>query len=113
MIGPNTLIIDLEARSVKLRASGPLGNERLQVVHNRGDISHREKKLIKKYFHEILGILKERAAFKLLFDSTNSIIHGDSEDVLKKFPANSFDMHAIDPNYGIDYMGKEWERCCR
>ncbi len=109
MIGPRTLIRTLEARGVKLRASGPKF-DRLMILNNRGDISRREKKLIEKYMSEILSILQEREKYKFLADNTDSIIHGDSEDVLKKFPANSFDMHAIDPNYGIDYMGKEWDR---
>ena len=77
MIGPKTLMKTLEARSVKFRASGPQF-DRLQVLYNKGDISRREKKLIEKYTPEILGILKERAAYKFLADSINSIIHGDS-----------------------------------
>ena len=106
MIGYRTLTRTLEARGVKLRASGPK-LDCLQVVCNRGDISHREKKLIEKYTPEILNILKERAAYRYLFDNTDSIIHGDSAEVLKKFPGNCFDQLVIDPNYGIGFMGKE------
>jgi DNA modification methylase len=109
MIGFKTLMRTLEARNVEFRAYGPC-LDRLQVLCNRGDISQREAKLIEKYKPEILQILRERAAYKYLFDSIDSIIHGDSEDVLKKFPANSFDMLAIDPNYGIGFMGKGWDK---
>lgn len=109
MIGFKTLMRTLEARNVEFRAYGPC-LDRLQVLCNRGDISQHEAKLIEKYKPEILQILRERAAYKYLFDSIDSIIHGDSEDVLKKFPANSFDMLAIDPNYGIGFMGKGWDK---
>ena len=109
MIGPITLIRTLEARGVMLRASGP-NLDQLQVSFNKGDIPRREKKLIEKYTPEILSILKKREANKFLADSINSIIHGDSTKVLNKFPANSFDMLAIDPNYGIGFMGKEWDK---
>jgi DNA modification methylase len=109
MIGYRTLTRTLEARGVKLRASGPK-LDCLQVVCNRGDISHREKKLIEKYTPEILNILKERAAYRYLFDNTDSIIHGDSAEVLKKLPENSFDQLVIDPNYGIGFMGKDWDK---
>jgi DNA modification methylase len=109
MIGPKTLIKTLEARSVKFRALGPK-LDRLQVLYNKGDISRREKKLIEKRTPEILSILQEREKYKFLTENTDSIIHGDSNLVLKKFPANSFDQETIDPNYGIGFMGKDWDR---
>jgi hypothetical protein len=76
MTGPRTLIRTLEARGVKLRVSGPKF-DRLLILHNRGDISRREKKLIEKYRSEILSILQEREKYKFLADNTDSIIHGE------------------------------------
>jgi len=108
MIGPKTLMRTLEARNVEFRAYGPCLDS-LQVLCNRGDISKREARLIEKYRPEILDILRVREAYNFLAENTDSIIHGDSAKVLKKFPGNCFDQLVIDPNYGIGFMGKEWD----
>ena len=36
----------------------------------------------------------------------NALINGDSLDILKKFPDNSFDSMITDPPAGIAFMGK-------
>jgi site-specific DNA-methyltransferase (adenine-specific) len=53
----------------------------------------------------------------------NEVIIGDCADVLKQFPDEYFDAVITDPPYGINFMGKEWDRalpsldalkeCCR
>ena len=53
---------------------------------------------------------EKKAAYKFLADSINSVICGDSKDVLKKFPENSFDMLGIDPPYSWKFMGKNWDK---
>jgi len=40
----------------------------------------------------------------------NALINGDSLDVLKKFPDNSFDSMVTDPPAGISFMGKKWDK---
>ena len=40
---------------------------------------------------------------------SNKIICGDCVDVLKTFPAESFDSCVCDPPYGLEFMGKEWD----
>jgi site-specific DNA-methyltransferase (adenine-specific) len=40
----------------------------------------------------------------------NKIIHGDCLLVLKDIPQNSIDCIITDPPYGIEFMGKDWDR---
>ena len=40
----------------------------------------------------------------------NALINGDSLDILKKFPDNSFDSMVTDPPAGIAFMGKKWDK---
>ena len=84
MVGPKTLLRTLETRNVEFRVSS-FCPDRLEVIYDRGEISKREAKLIEKYHPEILQILKTRDAAKFLADSINTILHGDSFEVLKSF----------------------------
>jgi len=38
------------------------------------------------------------------------LYEGDCLDILKKFPANHFDTLITDPPYGLEFMGKDWDR---
>ena len=38
------------------------------------------------------------------------IIQGDSAQVLKQFKDNTIDAVITDPPYGIEFLGKEWDR---
>ena len=40
----------------------------------------------------------------------NEIIHGDSGEILKQYPDNSFDCIVTDPPYGLKFMGKKWDQ---
>lgn len=40
---------------------------------------------------------------------TNKIYTGNSEEILKGFPANSIDSVVTDPPYGISFQGHEWD----
>ena len=40
----------------------------------------------------------------------NALINGDSLDILKKLPNNSFDSMVTDPPAGIAFMGKKWDK---
>ena len=40
----------------------------------------------------------------------DALINGDSLDILKKFPDNSFDSMITDPPAGIAFMGKKWDK---
>ena len=40
----------------------------------------------------------------------NALINGDSLNILKKFPDNSFDSMVTDPPAGISFMGKKWDK---
>ena len=40
---------------------------------------------------------------------TNKIYKGDSLEVLKTFPENTFDSIVTDPPYGLSFMGKKWD----
>ena len=40
----------------------------------------------------------------------NTLFNGDSLDILKKFPDNSFDSMCCDPPAGISFMGKKWDK---
>ena len=37
------------------------------------------------------------------------LLLGDSKDVLKDYPENSFDAVVTDPPYGLSFMGKKWD----
>ena len=41
---------------------------------------------------------------------SQQIINGDSAEVLKQFKDNSIDAVITDPPYGIEFLGKEWDR---
>jgi site-specific DNA-methyltransferase (adenine-specific) len=38
------------------------------------------------------------------------LLHGDSKDVLKTIKDGSIDLLATDPPYGIEFMGKSWDK---
>ena len=40
----------------------------------------------------------------------NALINGDSLEILKKLPDNSFDSMVTDPPAGIAFMGKKWDK---
>jgi len=40
----------------------------------------------------------------------NALINGDSLEILKKLPNNSFDSMVTDPPAGIAFMGKKWDK---
>lgn len=40
----------------------------------------------------------------------NTIIKGNSLDVLKQYPNNSIDLMVTDPPYGYSFMGKDWDK---
>ena len=41
---------------------------------------------------------------------TNTIIQGDCVKVMSTFPDNSIDTIITDPPYGLEFMGKEWDK---
>ena len=41
---------------------------------------------------------------------TYQVINGNNIEVLKTFPDNHFDSVVTDPPYGIDFLGKEWDK---
>lgn len=41
---------------------------------------------------------------------TNSVIYGDCKTVLQIYSDNTFDSIVTDPPYGLNFMGKEWDR---
>jgi len=41
---------------------------------------------------------------------TNVILQGDCISRLKELPDNSIDAVICDPPYGLEFMGKEWDR---
>lgn len=41
---------------------------------------------------------------------SNMIINGDSAEALKQFKDNSIDAVVTDPPYGIEFLGKEWDK---
>ena len=43
----------------------------------------------------------------------NNIILGDCIEELKKLPENSVDAIITDPPYGLEFMGKEWDKLTR
>jgi len=43
-------------------------------------------------------------------DFIDQVILGDSLEVLKQIPDNSIDTIITDPPYGLEFMGKEWDR---
>ena len=42
--------------------------------------------------------------------SDNNIINGDCIEELKKLPDNSIDAIITDPPYGLEFMGKDWDK---
>ncbi len=40
----------------------------------------------------------------------NKIYQGDCIEVMKTFPDNSIDSIVTDPPYGLEFMGKEWDK---
>jgi len=43
-------------------------------------------------------------------DFLDKVIQGDCIEVLKRIPDNSIDTIITDPPYGLEFMGKEWDR---
>lgn len=43
-------------------------------------------------------------------DITNKIICGDNLNIVKSIPSNSISTLVCDPPYGLEYMGKEWDK---
>ena len=43
-------------------------------------------------------------------DFINKIICGDCMEIMKEIPKNSIDAIVTDPPYGLEFMGKEWDR---
>ena len=43
-------------------------------------------------------------------DFINKIICGDCLEVMKEMPKNSVDVIVTDPPYGLEFMGKEWDK---
>ena len=41
---------------------------------------------------------------------TNKIYQGDCIEELKKLPDNSIDAIITDPPYGLEFMGKDWDK---
>jgi len=41
---------------------------------------------------------------------SRTIYHGDCRDWLKQMPANCFESSVTDPPYGLEFMGKDWDR---
>ena len=39
-----------------------------------------------------------------------NLIAGDSAEVLKQYPDNHFDSVVTDPPYGIEFLGKDWDK---
>ena len=40
----------------------------------------------------------------------NKIIKGDCVEEMKKLPENTVDAIITDPPYGLEFMGKEWDK---
>jgi site-specific DNA-methyltransferase (adenine-specific) len=47
---------------------------------------------------------------KSIEDFKNKIICGDCLEVMKEMPDNSVDTIITDPPYGLEFMGKEWDK---
>ena len=45
-----------------------------------------------------------------LTDFINKIICSDCENILKQIPENSIDCVITDPPYGMNFMGKKWDK---
>ncbi len=43
-------------------------------------------------------------------DYLNKVICGDCIDIMGDFPDNSIDAIVTDPPYGLEFMGKEWDK---
>ena len=43
-------------------------------------------------------------------DGTVTVYHGDCIEVMRTLPDNSVDAVVTDPPYGLEFMGKEWDR---
>ena len=48
--------------------------------------------------------------YKYPDDFINKIICGDCLEVMKDIPDNSIDAVVTDPPYGLEFMGKEWDK---
>jgi DNA modification methylase len=43
-------------------------------------------------------------------DHSVTLHHGDCLDILRQLPDNSVDAVVTDPPYGLEFMGKDWDR---
>mgnify|MGYP006402631867 CR=1 FL=1 len=41
---------------------------------------------------------------------THTIHNGNNIDILKTYPDNHFDAVVTDPPYGIEFLGKDWDK---
>ena len=107
MLGPHTLLNNLEARGITLRVSPQDGP---QIVAGKGSMSPGDVKWIRKFHSELIEILSARNAIKFQADNINSVIHGNNLDILPLIPDNSVDAIVSDPPYGYGFMGKTWDK---
>lgn len=107
MLGPHTLLNNLEARSIKLRVSS---QGQLQIVAGKESVSAADVELIFKFRFELEKILSKKTSIESFNNNINSVIHGNNQDVLTLFPDNSIDAVVTDPPYGIGFMNKTWDQ---
>jgi len=55
-------------------------------------------------------ILPETEKQKAIISDTEMLINGDSLEELKKIPSNSIASIVSDPPYGLEFMGKDWDK---
>jgi DNA modification methylase len=100
-----SILNELAALNVRIRAE----RDRLLWHAPASVMTDALKAQLKAYKTDLLALLKNSAADS--YDNNNNqAVLGDCLDVLKTKPENSVDLILTDPPYGIEFMGKNWDK---
>lgn len=99
------LINTLESRGVLLWAEGDL----LKWHDPQGILTPKTISMVIERKAEVLAFVKGRKPVDYLQEHMNSVILGDSMDILRFLPAECVDQMVCDPPYGQKLMGFAWD----
>jgi site-specific DNA-methyltransferase (adenine-specific) len=109
----------LSALGIELRAEG----DRLNYRAPNGVMTIELLGQIKSNKPALLALAAQAEAIEYLNQTTDRVVSGNCLAVLQKLPDNSIDLVVTDPPYGIEFMGKQWDKalpdgqtwkeCCR
>ena len=101
------LMNELNAKGIQLYKDG----DKLRWKCVKGVLTDETKARLKKYKKKIIKRLENQGSnLVTLKPFPNRLCRGDCCEVLKHIPDNSVDLMVADPPYGLEFMGKDWDK---